>query len=665
MKYHLSVLLFLLVIGKLSAQGSIVDSIKSLIDKSKADTIKVRYLQELAEIYRVSPDMKNLDSAVHYGNKSLTLAKNLKDQRGVVGALLVLGRSSRYETDPIKAIEYFQQSLALAEKIKDTLGVIRGLRGNALLQYYKGDFKHELLYYQKAEYLARKINNAVELRSILGVIGKTYLILGQPDSAEHYLQQALNMKLNDEDPFSLSHMGRLKLYRQEYKNALQYFNRALAIYQAKNDKFRIAQCYYDIANQYEEQNKLDSALKNYLLAFEAGSQGTDSLYTIEGVSEYIAMVYEKLNNLPQALRYFKISYAAKARLKTKENLSKLLNLEFDEKERKREAAATKMEYRSKVRLYITLGALAIISITSFSLYRNNRIKKKTNVVLKKQKDAIENAFSELKQTQAQLVQSEKMASLGELTAGIAHEIQNPLNFVNNFSEVNQELLVEMKNEIDKGNIDEVKAIVNDIIDNEEKINHHGKRADAIVKGMLQHSRNSSGQKEPTDINALADEYLRLAYHGLRAKDKSFNATLKTYYEETIGNIHIIPQDIGRVILNLITNAFYAVNEKANLVRDSGNENLPAGQAGYKPTVTVSTKRIGNKVEIKVSDNGNGIPSKVVDKIFQPFFTTKPTGKGTGLGLSMSYDIIAKGHGGELQVETTEGEGATFIISLIV
>ena len=262
-----------------------------------------------------------------------------------------------------------------------------------------------------------------------------------------------------------------------------------------------------------------------------------------------------------------------------------------------------------------------------------------------------------------------MASLGELTAGIAHEIQNPLNFVNNFSEVNTELIDEAGEEMDKGNISEARILLNDIKANEEKINHHGKRADAIVKGMLQHSSRGSGKKEPTDINALADEYLRLAYHGLRAKDKSFNATMITDYDESIGNINIIPQDIGRVILNLITNAFYVVNEKQNASASS------AGLAGYEPTVTVRTLKppLGSQAErregtefvgvlISVSDNGGGIPQKILDKIFQPFFTTKPTGQGTGLGLSLSYDIV-KAHGGEIKVETKEGEGSTFIILL--
>jgi signal transduction histidine kinase/ligand-binding sensor domain-containing protein len=275
----------------------------------------------------------------------------------------------------------------------------------------------------------------------------------------------------------------------------------------------------------------------------------------------------------------------------------------------------------------------------------------------KQAKEIEKAYHELKTTQQQLIQSEKMASLGELTAGIAHEIQNPLNFVNNFSEVNKELVDELQQELKVGKIDDAIAISNDIKENEEKINHHGKRADAIVKGMLQHSRSSSGVKEPTDINALADEYLRLAYHGLRAKDKSFNAKFETDFDPSIEKINVVPQDIGRVLLNLINNAFYAVSEKQK-------KNIP----GYEPTVTVKTSLNppsggrGAKVELRVKDNGNGIPQKVVDKIFQPFFTTKPTGQGTGLGLSLAYDIV-KAHGGELKLETKEENGSEFIIQL--
>jgi len=279
---------------------------------------------------------------------------------------------------------------------------------------------------------------------------------------------------------------------------------------------------------------------------------------------------------------------------------------------------------------------------------------------------LKQSLEELKTTQAQLIQSEKMASLGELTAGIAHEIQNPLNFVNNFSEVSIELADELKDEITKINVNEnekenIEGILNDLVQNQEKINQHGKRADAIVKSMLQHSRVSTGQKELTDINALADEYLRLSYHGLRAKDKTFNATLQTDFDASLQKISIIPQDIGRVLLNLFNNAFYACTERS---RSAVTRKKNQTAESYEPTVSVCTKKVDGKIEIHVKDNGNGVPQKVLDKIFQPFFTTKPTGEGTGLGLSLSYDII-KAHGGDIKVISKEGEGAEFVIQLPV
>ena len=317
--------------------------------------------------------------------------------------------------------------------------------------------------------------------------------------------------------------------------------------------------------------------------------------------------------------------------------------------------------------YTIYGLLFLASIFTIYRYQKQHIirmeRQKTQQVELAQAKEIEKAYHELRSTQTQLIHAEKMASLGELTAGIAHEIQNPLNFVNNFSEVNKELIQEMKEEIVKGNTKEAMVLAGSIMDNEDKILLHGQRADAIVKSMLQHSRSSTGQKEPVDINAMADEYLRLSYHGLRAKDKSFNAKLLTHFDAGIDKINIIPQDIGRVLLNLYNNAFYAVMEKKN-----------SGIEGYDPTVSVNTQKQGNKIEIIIKDNGPGIPDKIKDKIFQPFFTTKPTGQGTGLGLSLSYDII-KAHGGELLVKSVHEKsgnspainetGTEFIITLPV
>ena len=405
----------------------------------------------------------------------------------------------------------------------------------------------------------------------------------------------------------------------------------------------------NLAAYYRDRGVIDSAIYYAESAYESSIK--NSVKQLELNSALILSSLYELKAPQKALHYLKIAINAKDSLYGAEQVAAVTSITFKEKERKNEIRMAQIAYRSTVKLYALLAGLALVIIIALLLFRNIRSERKANTLLTQQKNEITRTLSDLKTTQAQLIQSEKMASLGVLTAGIAHEIQNPLNFVNNFSEINKELLAEMNTEMDKGNLEEAKAIAKDIIDNEEKINHHGKRADAIVKGMLQHSSSGSGKKEPADINKLADEYLRLAYHGLRAKDKSFNAIMKTNFEEGIGKIHIISQDIGRVILNLITNGFYAVTDK---VKQAGVD--------YEPTVSVITKKIDDKVEIRVADNGNGIPLKILDKIFQPFFTTKPTGQGTGLGLSLSYDII-KAHGGELKVETKEDEGSQFIIIL--
>ncbi|HMG91612.1 MAG TPA: ATP-binding protein, partial [Chryseolinea sp.] len=326
-------------------------------------------------------------------------------------------------------------------------------------------------------------------------------------------------------------------------------------------------------------------------------------------------------------------------------------LQLEEQRRDLEIQQAEERYQNNIRLIGLVSITAIILVASVLLFRSNRIKQKTNVVLQQM-------LNELKATQSQLVQSEKMASLGELTAGIAHEIQNPLNFVNNFAELNQELIGELKNEVKQKNLEEIQSIAFNLESNEVKIRHHGLRADAIVKSMLQHSRANSGKKELTDLNVLCDEYVRLAYHGRKAKQKSAEVKLETHFDPSLSKLNIVPQDIGRVIVNLINNAFDTVDEKSKT-------SVP----GYQPTIKVSTNQLSGKVEIHVEDNGTGIPDSIKGKIFQPFFTSKPTGQGTGLGLSLSYDIV-KAHGGTLKVNSPpagragkEGLGSEFIIQL--
>jgi signal transduction histidine kinase len=404
---------------------------------------------------------------------------------------------------------------------------------------------------------------------------------------------------------------------------------------------------------FKNTKELDSVIYYAKMVNESSDPKRETHYWLNSINN-IAQAYKLKGNMDSTLKYTEYFHHVKDSIFSRDKDRAVQNIGFNEKLKQQELISAQNKFKSRLQLYVFIAGLLVLLLIIGILWHNTLEKQKA-------KSKIEKAYSELKNTQSQLIQSEKMASLGELTAGIAHEIQNPLNFVNNFSEVNSELIDELGEEVDKGNLDEVKIIAKDIRENEQKINFHGKRADAIVKGMLQHSHSSSGVKEPTDINALADEYLRLAYHGLRAKDNSFNATMKTDFDKTIGKINIIPQDIGRVVLNLITNAFYAVNEKATSAEASGDAR--AEDTKYEPTVTVSTKKESDKFIVSVEDNGNGIPDSVKKKIFQPFFTTKPTGQGTGLGLSMSHDIVTKGHGGVLKVASKEGEGTTFTVAL--
>lgn len=368
----------------------------------------------------------------------------------------------------------------------------------------------------------------------------------------------------------------------------------------------------------------------------------------------LADIYEKEHTPDSAYKYLKLTIRIKDSLYSRQNSEDVQKATTNEQPNQRGLEKQRERTADQLQMYGLTGAILFILIVALLQWRNSRNRKQANALLQQRTGEIENVTEQLQLTQKQLIQSEKMASLGELTAGIAHEIQNPLNFVNNFSEVNIELISEMQTELENGTTEEVVEILEDIKQNLEKIRHHGKRADGIVKGMLQHSRAGSNIKEPIEINKLADEYFRLTYHGLRAKDKSFNAELVTHFADNLPLVNAVPQDIGRALLNLFTNAFYAVNQK--------QKNSPAN---YHPTVTLSTETGGGYVLIKVKDNGDGMPENIKDKIMQPFFTTKPTGEGTGLGLSLSYEIVVNGHGGMIEVDSKQGDFTEFIIKLPV
>ncbi len=671
MKKNLWIFLFCFLSQKATAQVYLdyqqlnIDSLKNELSISRVDTNKVLSMVELANQYKYA----NADSALFYAQNALILSRQIKFPEGEFKSLFMMGFAFSLASNQSRALELELRALRISEKYNFTIG--RGQVLSRLGVVYRGtkDYHRALFYFKQSKQLFDSLHNYYMAVMPEVQLGRTYYSMHQPDSALYFCLMAdKNIKRYRAEYMSclnLIPLARLQRDKGNVQIALNYYKQSLLAGYSRGQYIFTYSANLEMAKIYEKAGQADSCIYYAQRALDDAQKNSGGDPVAEA-SLYLSSLYEK-SNPSLALQYQKMAVEALKKMNSFGNLNVIQNLAaFDEDERHYESDIRQAAYRNRVRQYALVAGLGVFLLIAFFLYRNNRQKQIANDLLHQQKEEIhaqkliaEKTLSELKSTQTQLIQSEKMASLGELTAGIAHEIQNPLNFMNNFSDVNKELLEEMKEELDKGNTPEAKSIADDVIQNEEKINHHGKRADAIVKGMLQHSRSGNGIKEPTDINALCDEYLRLSYHGLRAKDKSFNATMKTDFDAAIGNINIIPQDIGRVILNLLTNAFYACTERSrSAVSAKASANA---DPGYEPTVSISTKKIKDKVEIKVSDNGNGIPAKVLDKIFQPFFTTKPAGEGTGLGLSLSYDIVTRGHGGELKVDTKEGEGTTFTI----
>ena len=656
------------------------DSLQLIFYNSANDTIRMGVARSLGFYYQEL----NTDSALYFHQKQASLAVQLKSKLWEADALENMGYVLSIQKNYPQSLKAFFAAIKIAEdketekniwqvsrfsKAGDpTLARLVVLAFSRLdlgrLYGYTGNVKEELSNSFEALKIAERVGDPANLANINENIGLIFIKLNQPDSALTFEKKALAYtKTSGLKKFNgqlLNFFGTIYLKKGNYPLAKQYFTGAIRESQQPNNSNSLALAYLGIGEALSFMGDTDSSLWYAKRGLEISEiSQTPDLLTQAYTS--LASTYKLQNNMDSAFFYQGLAMAEKDSINSVEKLNQFQNIGFDEQLKVQELEKEKIENQNKIRTYGMLAGIAVFMLIAFLLYKNNRNRKKANELLQKQKEEIgeqkknvERTLTELRSTQAQLIQSEKMASLGELTAGIAHEIQNPLNFVNNFSEVSTELVDEMKEELATGNQQLAIEIANDLKINLEKINHHGKRADAIVKGMLQHSQSSSGIKEPTDINKLADEYLRLAYHGLRAKDKSFNAIMKTDFDETIGNINIIPQDIGRVILNLINNAFYTVTEKNALATSAGQP--------YEPTVSISTKNAGDKVLISVKDNGNGIPQKVVDKIFQPFFTTKPTGQGTGLGLSLSYDIV-KAHGGKISVQKKEGSYTEFIIEL--
>jgi signal transduction histidine kinase len=640
--------------------------------KPSNDSLLVSNLEDVIAFYRE----RNRDSAIFYIKKAISVSEKNNQM------LLSLWYKTMY-ANQLMSKQQFAAAYQLLNEIERKIPAIDSLRSTwrisrlptfdqsknlavAALNYnyqilmsQTSNFELVRIYIQKTRESAALVTDSN--RFVAGsnsALAFLLISLKKPDSAIVVLNSE-TIKYKSQSYFKMFNnmlMGFAFADLHEYEKSNQFLHLSVKDADSRNITTRSA---LKLSQNYLQLNNIDSALyyANYLL--DTLSSFGFSNYEVDlGVAyNNLYQCYIRTNKRDSAFKYAQLALRTQDSLMALriKNLSDFQHLLLSENKR---IEAIEDERSEKIARWTNFGAISfsiLIGVIALLLFRNVRQSRWANIRLIEQKEKLQKTLDELKSTQSQLIQSEKMASLGELTAGIAHEIQNPLNFVNNFSEVSTELVDEMKSEIIKGNYDEVNVIAEDVKQNLEKINHHGKRASDIVRGMLQHSRSSSGVKEPTDINTLCDEYLRLSYHGLRAKDKSFNAEFDTRLDSTLPLISVVPQDIGRVILNLINNAFYAVNERQKNEKESG----------YKPRVTLTTSKQGDQVVIEVADNGTGMPEQVKEKIFQPFFTTKPTGEGTGLGLSLSYDIVTKGHGGSMEVETNESVGTKLIVRLPV
>ena len=622
----------------------------------------------------------NPDSAFYYAEKFMLKARELNFKIEEIVALGEMGYAMINLGNYPRSLQYLLTGISIAEDPESEKNILpthfpptddfTDRNGSARIQrlaklsrllIFAGILYGNAENYPKAvDYFKRAIMLAEETQNdrILSIAyitqGRNYSSRKKPDSALYSLQKAYEYTIKSDYHRYLGsillNLGRLSLNKGDHSKARKYFQEAI-LESTDHGYYRgVVASNLAIADMLKETGPADSILF-YLqngLSVARNLNAPDlylRLYT--GLAGY----YQSVGKSDSTVKYQSYIIKINDSLFNSKQAQQFQNIDFDAQQKEQEIDAARKQYQNSLQKYLLGGGLALLLTIAIILFRNNRNREKTNALLKQQNIEIEMALANLKSTQSQLIQSEKMASLGMLTAGIAHEIQNPLNFVNNFSDLNTELIEEMRRALKAGDFQEALEIAMDIQVNQDKISHHGKRADTIVKGMLQHSRTSAAQKEPVDINKIADEYLHLAYHGLRAKDKNFNITMKTNYDPAIDTLQVIPQDIGRVLLNLYNNAFYAVSEK--------KKHHPQG---FEPVISVSTKMTDNKVEISVGDNGEGIPENVVDKIFQPFFTTKPTGQGTGLGLSISYDII-KSHGGDIKVFSAPGEGTTFTVFL--
>lgn len=609
----------------------------------------------------------NYDTSIQFYEKAIPINERNKNKNPLATNYTNIAIGFQQMSNFPQALYYQQKALKLAEENNDESTQAYTLVNLGITYTLIRDTSRGEQAYRKSILLAEKNNlRDVELYAYTN-LATLYINKNQWKEGYEFAIKGANLgeKMGDQgtQAASLAKAAVCLAHLNNFSEAMDLGKKAILVGDSSAQPLNIYQAYSSMGKILKLQKKYPEAIAFYEKSFTPLNESNAFEVDIGNSYKDLSESYEQNRDFDKALAAFKKYSAIQDSVRSKDNIQKAtelnMNYEFEKKQAITDALQATQNEEARFRQLLLLGGLLLAVLLAVGAGVAFRNKQRANRILELQKSEIQSTLTQLKTTQAQLIQSEKMASLGELTAGIAHEIQNPLNFVKNFSEVSTELVDDIEEELRSGKKETAIIIADTLRENLEKITHHSLRADSIVKGMLEHSRMSTGQKIATNINDLADEYLRLSFHGLRAKDpkdsmnKSFNASIKKDFDHSIGKVNIIPQDIGRVLLNLFTNAFYAVTEKKRMQPE-----------GYEPTVSVSTKKINDKLEVRVKDNGNGIPQKVLEKIFQPFFTTKPTGQGTGLGLSLSYDII-KAHGGEIKVETNEGEGSEFIIHLPV
>jgi two-component system, NtrC family, sensor kinase len=675
MKFRILVILNLILAIRTFSQSAVsqIDSLKLLIkNKSINDTTKVFALDQLSLKLMGS----NMVEAYKYATEGLKLANNIDFAKGKVRMLNRLGLIYTRTGNFALSLKTAYEAIAWAEKIKDTEGLGKIYNNMSIFYSEQNDLKNALIYDKKTLSIAEKTRNESLYETAMINISADYISLNYLDSARYYLEKiyAIQTKnIDDNYRFNtLQNIANVDFLQKDYTNALAKYRICVQHFIDRNNDKDLGETYLLLAEQFQAMDMPDSSIyyskKAYELAFTV--KNTKLKYQS---TQLLAKLFEN-KDTDQAFKYFKIAISAKDSLFNIEKLSQLRNVEISEKIRQQQLIDTEKEFMNKLKYGLLIGLLLAFIIISFIQYRNNQQKHKANQMLETQKNEIEvqkvelnHSLETLKATQKQMIQQEKLASLGELTAGIAHEIQNPLNFVNNFSELNIELLDEINIERQKPQTIRNEVIENelmsDLMQNQEKILLHGNRASGIVKAMLDHSRTNSGQKISVDLNLLADEFLKLSYLSIRAKYKNFNSDYELIEDKDLPKIEAVSQDIGRVLLNLFNNGFYSMYEKMKQTDPNHFKPKLTVTTSYLPTLEISG-RIGF-VQIKVQDNGIGIGEAIKDKIFQPFFTTKPTGEGTGLGLSLSYDIITKGHLGTISIETIPETGTAFTINLPV